>query len=61
MSAKSIDYQQYELRMQWDELWLNMADGDVTKFNELKRLDIRTFYRTFDHWHAMLKKKINQR
>ena len=52
---------QYELRMQWDELWLNMADGDVTKFNELKRLDIRTFYRTFNHWERMLKKKINQR
>ena len=43
----------------WSELFWNMADGDVTKYNEIKRLDaITEFWKFFDYWKQRQEAKI---
>lgn len=45
----------------WQELFWNMADGDVLKYNEIKRLDaITEFWKFFDLWRERQSKKIEQ-
>jgi coenzyme F420-reducing hydrogenase beta subunit len=45
----------------WQELFWNMADGDVLKYNEIKRLDaITEFWKFFDLWRERQNKKIEQ-
>lgn len=35
----------------WSELWYKMAEGDITRYNEIKRMDaISEFWSYFDLW-----------
>lgn len=46
-------------RKVWNDLFWNMADGDVTKYNEIKRLDaIHEFWKFFDFWKERQEQKI---
>lgn len=50
-----------EHRKIWNELILNMADGDLAKANEIKKMDaIREFWQYFDFWRAKQQKKIEE-
>lgn len=49
-----------EHKKTWRQLWLNMAEGDITRYNEIKRLDCLTeFWIYFDSWRDKQKKLID--
>lgn len=64
MSAKDDSYkpnkkQIAEHRKIWNELILNMADGDVNKANEIKRMDATLeFWQYFDYWRQKQQEKL---
>lgn len=37
-------------RKTWQELWWNMAKGDVTAYREIKKMDVFEFWTFFDKW-----------
>jgi len=37
-------------REMWQELWWGMAKGDVTAYNQVKKMDVFEFYSFFDKW-----------
>ena len=48
-----------EHKKTWRELWLNMAEGDVVRYNEIKRMDtITEFWHFFDFWRQRQTKKL---
>lgn len=50
-----------EHRKIWNELILNMAEGDVQKANEIKRMDATLeFWQYFDYWRQKQKEKLDQ-
>ena len=45
----------------WNDLILNMSDGDVVKMQEIKRMDaIREFWQFFDFWREKQQQKLEQ-
>ena len=42
----------------WRELFWNMAEGDVTRYNEIKRLNVFEFWKYFDFWRERMSKRI---
>lgn len=48
-----------EHRKIWREMWLNMADGDPLRYNEIRRMDaLKEFWIFFDFWKKRQEKKI---
>lgn len=64
MSAKGFTptkRQISEHRKKWNELILNMANGDISKANEIKKMDAtREFWQYFDYWRENQKKQLEQ-
>lgn len=66
MGAEKQDFlpskkQIIEHRKIWNELILNMAEGDVQKANEIKRMDATLeFWQYFDYWRQKQKEKLDQ-
>ena len=64
MGAKNNGYlptkrQVAEHRKIWNELILNMADGDVNKANDIKRMDATLeFWQYFDYWRQKQQEKL---
>lgn len=52
MSANTepIHVQMISHRKTWQELWWNMAKGDVTAYREIKKMDVFEFWAFFDKW-----------
>ena len=45
----------------WQELFYAMGDGDITKINEIKRMDVITeFWGFFDMWRQRQKNKLEE-
>lgn len=49
-----------EHRKQWEDLWWLLADNDVIKYNEIKRLEIVQFFNYVERWKIAKKKEINK-
>ena len=50
-----------EHRKIWRELWLNMAEGDPVRYNEIRRMDaIKEFWTYYDFWKKRQERKIEQ-
>lgn len=41
----------------WQELWWNMAEGEVTAYREIKKMDVFEFYSFFDKWREKNKRE----
>lgn len=48
--SKPLHTQIVEHRKMWQELWWNMAKGDVTAYREIKKMDVFEFWAFFDKW-----------
>lgn len=45
----------------WNDLIYNMADGDITRINEIKRMDAKLeFWQFFDNWREKQQQKLEQ-
>lgn len=45
----------------WENLWLNMADGDIIKYKEIKRMNaISEFWFFFDSWREKQQQLIEE-
>lgn len=63
MSAKTVpilrDIEQH--KKTWQELWYRMADGDVVRYNEIKRMDaVYEFWNYFDFWREKQTKNLEE-
>jgi hypothetical protein len=47
-------------RKMWQELWWKMADGNVTGYREIKRMDVMEFWGFFDRWRDRTKQEIDR-
>lgn len=59
MSAKPNFVFVLEHRKEWEDLWWILADNDVTKYNEIKRLEVVQFYNFLERWKEAMRKKQN--
>lgn len=58
MSAeKPLIIQIADHRKMWQELWWNMAEGDITGYREIKKLDVFEFWGFFDKWRERNQKE----
>ena len=60
MSAKPTVVEVLEHRKEWEDLWWLLAENDVLKYNEIKRLEIIQFFNYVERWKIAMKKKIKQ-
>ena len=43
----------------WTELWYRMADGDITRYNEIKKMDaLYEFWNYFEMWQEKQAKQL---
>ena len=60
LSAKPHFVFVLEHRKEWEDLWWILADNDVTKYNEIKRLEVVQFYNFLERWKEAMRKKTKQ-
>lgn len=57
MSAKPNIVQMMEYRKGWEDLFWILAENDVSKYNEVKKLEVVQFYTFLDKWKEMMRKR----
>lgn len=60
MSAKPRIIEVIEHRKQWNDLFWGIAENDVIKYNEIKRLEVSQFFIFLEKWKEMIEEKIKQ-
>ena len=60
MSAKATVIQIFEHRKDWEDLWWILAENEILKFNEIKKLEVVQFYRFLERWKEEMRKKTQQ-
>lgn len=58
MGAKPKIEEVIEHRMQWNDLWWLIAENDVLKYNEVKRLEVAQFFIFLEKWKEAIENKI---
>ena len=58
MSAKPNAVEVIEHRKQWNDLFWLIAETDVTKFKETKKLETAEFFIFLEKWKEMIKNKL---
>lgn len=58
MSAEPTVVHVLKHRNEWEDLWWLLAENDVLKYKEIKRLEIVQFYNFLERWKEAMKKKI---
>lgn len=60
MSAKPHIVEVMKHRKDWEDLLWILAENDVIKYGEIKRLEIVQFYHFLERWKEIMKKKTEQ-
>ena len=60
MGAKPNVQQVIEHRQQWNDLFWLISETDVTKFKEIKRLEVAQFFLFLEKWKEMIENKLKQ-
>lgn len=60
MGAKPNIEQVIEHRNGWNDLFWLMAENNVTKYNEIKKLETSQFFIFLEKWKQMIDERIKQ-
>lgn len=55
--AKSNILFAFETRKEWEDLWWILAENEIVKYNEIKKLEVVQFYRFLERWKIAMKNK----
>lgn len=57
MSAETNLISAMKHRKEWEDLWWILAENDVTKYNEIKRLEVVQFYNFLERWKEVMRQR----
>jgi hypothetical protein len=60
LSAKPNVEQIIEHRIAWNDLFWMIAENDVLKYKEIKKLEVAQFFTFLEKWKEMIEEKIKQ-
>lgn len=58
MSAKATAIEVFEHRKDWEDLFWILAENDIVKFKEIRRLEVVQFYSFLERWKEIMRKKM---
>lgn len=60
LGAKPNVVEIIEHRKNWEDIWWLLAENDVVKYNEVRKLEVVQFFTFLEKWKEMIEKKMKQ-